>query len=605
LISLLRGVFAAAPGKAFLALVLTAAVGLTEGIALLLLVPLLQIAGVTVEGSLGGLSARLASAFDAAGVTPTLPSVLILYVVITVMQASLVRARSLADTVAVQQYTLGLRARLYSAIARARWPVVSRIRSSDITYALTTAIDQVDNGANNVLFLIATAVVALVYALFALRVSPSMTLIVLGASALLLMVQRARTLLGRKRGEQLTTSTSALFATAAEQLGGLKTAKSYGHEERHLSLFLDIGRQVNTARIGLTRAFASLRWQMTIGSVLALSVILYLAIGVFHLPTASILLLLFIFSRLVPRLVTMQQTTQEILAVTPALDAIDMLIATCERAPELTSDTQQSIALNRAIELNDVSFSYSSDPASMQLDSVSLTIPAGKTTAIVGPSGAGKSTVADILLGLLSPQRGSVTVDGLALDEAHLKSWREQIGYVAQDTFLFNDTVRFNLDWAAPGASEAEMRAALESAAADFVTSLRNGLDTVIGERGIRLSGGERQRLSLARALLRHPRVLILDEATSSLDAENEERILNAIQGLHGAMTIVIITHRLATIRGADVIHVLESGRLAGSGTWDDLISRGDSRLRELGRIQGLTPGHPVRAVDSSLSRTQ
>lgn len=604
MISLLEGVFAAARGRAFLALVLTAAVGLTEGIALLLLVPLLQIAGVTVEGSLGGLSARLAGAFDAVGVTPTLLTVLVLYVVITVMQASLVRARSLADTVAVQQYTLGLRARLYSAIARARWPVVSRIRSSDITYALTTAIDQVDNGANNVLFLIATAVVALVYALFALRVSPSMTLIVLGASVLLLMVQRARTLLGRKRGEQLTTSTSALFATAAEQLGGLKTAKSYGHEERHLSLFLDIGRQVNTARIALTRAFASLRWQMTIGSVLALSVILYLAVGVFHLPTASILLLLFIFSRLVPRLVTMQQTTQEILAVTPALDAIERLIATCERAPELTSDTQQSIALNRAIDLNDVSFSYSGDPASMQLDSVSLTIPAGKTTAIVGPSGAGKSTVADILLGLLTPLRGSVTVDGLILDEAHLKSWRGQIGYVAQDTFLFNDTVRFNLDWAAPGASEAEMRAALESAAADFVVSLPNGLDTVIGERGIRLSGGERQRLSLARALLRHPRVLILDEATSSLDAENEDRILNAIQELHGAMTIVIITHRLATIREADVIHVLESGRLAGSGTWDELVNRGDSRLRELGRIQGLTPAHPVRAIDSSLSRT-
>ena len=589
MISLLRGVFAAARGRAFLALALTAAVGFTEGVSLLLLVPLLQIAGVTVEGSLSGLSSRLAGVFSAAGVTPTLMSVLVVYVILTVMQASVVRARSLADTVAVQQYTLGLRARLYSAIARAQWLVVSRIRSSDITYALTTAIDQVDNGANNVLFLIATGVVALVYAMFALRVSPSMTLIVLGASALLLIAERARTLLGRKRGEQVTTSTAALFATAAEQLGGLKTAKSYGHEERHLSLFLDIGRQVNSARIALTRAFASLRWQMTIGSVLALSVILYLAVGIFHLPTASILLLLFIFSRLVPRLVTLQQTTQEILAVTPALDAIERLIATCENAPERVGDKRQPIVLNNAIELQDVSFSYSGDPASMQLADVSISIPAGETTAIVGPSGAGKSTVADILLGLLTPQRGSVMVDGQPLDETHLKSWREQIGYVAQDTFLFNDTVRFNLDWAAPASSEREMQSALESAAADFVSSLPNGIDTIIGERGVRLSGGERQRLSLARALLRRPRVLILDEATSSLDAENEERILRAIQSLHGEMTIVIITHRLATIRGADVIHVLDGGRVSASGTWDDLMSRDDSRLRDLSRLQGLT----------------
>jgi ATP-binding cassette subfamily C protein len=183
-----------------------------------------------------------------------------------------------------------------------------------------------------------------------------------------------------------------------------------------------------------------------------------------------------------------------------------------------------------------------------------------------------------------------VSVDAKPLDESHLDSWRRQIGYVAQDTFLFNDTVRFNLDWAAPGASESDMRHALESAAADFVDKLPLGLDTVIGERGIRLSGGERQRLSLARALLRHPRVLILDEATSSLDSENEERIFRAIQRLHGAMTIVIITHRLSTIRGADVIHVLDAGRLTASGSWDELMQREDSRLKELGKAQGFAP---------------
>ena len=143
MISLLRGLFAAAPGRATLALALTAAVGLTEGITLLLLLPLLQLAGVAVEGSLGSLSAKLASAFNAVGVPPTLASVLIVYVALTVMQATLVRARSLADTVAVQTYTLALRERLYSAIARAQWLVVSRIRSSDFTYGLTTAIDQV------------------------------------------------------------------------------------------------------------------------------------------------------------------------------------------------------------------------------------------------------------------------------------------------------------------------------------------------------------------------------------------------------------------------------------------------------------------------------
>jgi ATP-binding cassette subfamily C protein len=524
--------------------------------------------------------------FDAVGVRPTLLAVLVLYVVFTIIQASLIRARSLADAVAVQRYTLALRERLYSAIARARWLVVSRIRTSDVTYALTTAVDQVDNGANNVLFLIANLVVALVYAIFALRVSPAMTAIVLATSVVLLVVERARTLLGKKRGEQVTSSTSSLFATAAEQLGGLKTAKSYGHEQRHLALFVDIGKQVNAARLALTRAFASLRWQMTVGSVLAL--ILYLAVETFHLPTAAILLLLFIFSRLVPRLVTLQQTYQEILSVVPALNAIDTLIAQCEHAPERTTTGREPIVIEKGIELVDVSFSYSGNAQAPQLHSVSLSIPAGKTSAIVGASGAGKSTVADMLLGLIIPDAGTVSIDGRPLDESHLKSWREQIAYVAQDTFLFNDTVRFNLDWAAPGATEREMNDALASAAADFVSALPSGLDTVIGERGVRLSGGERQRLSLARALLRHPRVLILDEATSSLDSENEERIFRAIQRLHGEMTIVIITHRLSTIRSADVIHVLDAGRVVASGSWDELMALEESRLRELSRSQGL-----------------
>jgi len=322
-----------------------------------------------------------------------------------------------------------------------------------------------------------------------------------------------------------------------------------------------------------------------------LSVILYLAVAVFHLPTAAILLLLFIFSRLVPRLVSLQQTLQEILSTIPALETIERLIAKCESSPERSSIETRSITVEREIDFDDVSFSYDVTGTALQIASVSLRIPAGKTSAIVGASGAGKSTIADMLLGLVRPVKGSITVDGVQLDDSHLASWRAQIGYVAQDTFLFNDSIRFNLDWASPGADEAEMMRALENAAAaDYVSRLPHGLDTVIGERGVRLSGGERQRLSLARALLRKPRLLVLDEATSALDSENEEKIYRAIARLHGAMTIVVITHRLSTIRNADLIHVLDGGRLVASGTWDELDTGENPRFRDLARAQALTP---------------
>lgn len=588
MIALVRGLFATARARAVVALIISVAVGLTEGLTLLLLIPLLRLAGVPFAGSMGTIDARVSSVLASVNVKPTLVSVLVIYILLTVAQATLTRARLMADARAVHQYSFSLRERLYRAIAKAEWLTLSRIRSSDFTYALTTAIDQVDSATQNILFFLATVLVAAVYAAVAFRVSPVMTAIVLGSSVLLIFFERARTLLGRTQGTRVATSTRELFATASEQLGGLKTAKSYGQEERHLGMFLDISRQVNATRIELTRTFAGLRWQMTVGSAIALTVILYLAVGVFHLPTAALLLLLFIFSRLVPRLLSLQQTYQEILSGLPALDAVEKLIGQCEKSPERATQERRPIPLEQSIELQSVSFAYDASRSESQLSNVSMMLPAGKTCAIAGPSGAGKTTVADMLLGLIKPSTGSVLIDGIPLDDSHLGDWRASIGYVAQDTFLFNDTVRANLLWASPDATESEMNRALEGAAAsDFVARLPSGLDTIVGERGVRLSGGERQRLSLARALLRNPRLLVLDEPTSALDSENEAKIYRAIRELHGSLTIVIITHRLSTIRDADVIYLLDNGQVIASGTWPQMIET-SQKFRDLCRAQGI-----------------
>ena len=213
---------------------------------------------------------------------------------------------------------------------------------------------------------------------------------------------------------------------------------------------------------------------------------------------------------------------------------------------------------------------------------VDLVIPAQRTTALVGPSGSGKSTIADLLTGLLQPDSGEIEVDGHSLSASDLPAWRRGIGYVPQEVFLFHDTVRANLLWACPEAEESEVWQALERAAADFVRQLPKGLETEIGERGVRLSGGERQRLALARALLIRPKLLILDEATSNLDVENERRIQRALAELRGQMTIVIIAHRLSSIRNADQIVVVEDGAIVERGSWEELHGRIDSRLAAL-----------------------
>lgn len=199
--------------------------------------------------------------------------------------------------------------------------------------------------------------------------------------------------------------------------------------------------------------------------------------------------------------------------------------------------------------------------------------------------GAGKSTLADLVMGLIQPESGAVNVDGLPTS----LNWRNQIGYVAQDTFLFNESIRFNLLVAQPDADENELREVLEMVAAyEFVSKLPKGLDTIIGDRGARLSGGERQRLALARAILRKPKLLILDEATSNLDSENEQRIMRAIDKLHGEITILVIAHRLSTIKNADYIYLLSEGRVIESGTWDELLQNEEGWFWDICDAQGV-----------------
>jgi ABC-type multidrug transport system fused ATPase/permease subunit len=191
-----------------------------------------------------------------------------------------------------------------------------------------------------------------------------------------------------------------------------------------------------------------------------------------------------------------------------------------------------------------------------------------------------------VLAGLVRPTRGSVSLGGVRLEDTPLRAWRRLISYVSQEATLFHLTVRENIAFASPHSTDQEIRSAARRAVADrFVRSLPEGYDTLVGDQGGRLSGGQRQRLAIARALLRNPAILLLDEPTSALDSESEKAVLETLDELRGDVGIVIVAHRLATVRNADTIYVLEAGRLVEQGTWDDLIKLG-GRFAELARKQ-------------------
>ena len=234
---------------------------------------------------------------------------------------------------------------------------------------------------------------------------------------------------------------------------------------------------------------------------------------------------------------------------------------------------------------------------SLVLEDASFAVEKGNITALIGVSGAGKSTLVDLVLRFHDPSSGSILVDGVDLRNLTLKSWRSAIGVVNQDIFLFNDTVFNNIAMGFPEATKEQIIEAATDAFADqFIRQLPQGYDTLVGERGWNLSGGQRQRIALARAILRKPQILILDEATSSLDSESEQYIQKYINNIKGISTVLIVAHRMSTIQSADKIVVLENGRITEEGNWDSLLAK-DAGLANYLQLQIASSVQPEAAA--------
>ena len=544
-----------------------------EGLGVLMLLPLLHLAGVgSVSADADAVTRWLQRVFAVAGAEPSLPAVLVLYVGIAVLQSALQRWQAVAGVRLEQGIVTALRQRVYRAIGGAEWIFLARQRVSDSVHVLTAEIERAGAAVYYTIDLLGAAAVALVYFALAFAMSPVITVGV-GAFGLILAAVLHRHLATAKAsGRELSAAVESLYAALAEHLGGLKTAMSFGVVDRHEAAFAQLADTVQDVRVRAAVDYGRFRQRMGVGSAAGLAVVVYIALAKLAMPTAELLVLLFIFARLMPRVTGLYEKSQLLAAQLPAFEAVLGFEQRASEAARPAVDSSPAIACHREISLDRVTFAYDMDRGEPAVLDLSLTIAVGATTAIVGSSGSGKSTIADLLMGLVRPSAGRVFLDGCALAPDNAPAWRRQIGYVPQETFLFHDSIRANLSWAQPDASESELWHALQLAAADdFVRRLPQGLDTVVGDRGVLMSGGERQRLSLARALVRRA------SRAHSRRGDERARFRERIADSEGHRAAASADHRrdhhapLSTIRHADAIHVVEKGRVIQTGTWDEL----------------------------------
>ncbi|MGO4496757.1 ABC transporter ATP-binding protein [Paenibacillus sp. 2RAB27] len=553
-------------------------ISLLEGAGVFLLLPIISAAGLMDVNTSGSPISRFLAFFQEFPMALGLPIILGMFVLLNIGQNMIQRSLSLRDTLIQQNFLCHLRLEIYSALMQSNWIFFVKHRRSDLINSLTTELTRVGYGTNLILQFIASIIFTLIQIGIAFWLSPTMTVFVLTFGIILTFFSRKFIKKAKSIGGQTSQLSQSFLAGITDQLGGMKDIKSNTLEESRLAWFRSQTQKLMSEQINYVKLRSDSQLFYKVSSAMLIAAFMYLSFTLFQTKVEQLLLIIVIFSRLWPRFTGIQSNLENISSTIPAFQSIiklqdELRIAQeFHIAPDSNQQEVQPIAVHEHIECQHLYFRYQPDEETFALTDINLQIKSLQTTAIVGRSGAGKSTLVDVIMGLIQPEKGQIRIDGVPLQYDQIRSFRRSISYVSQDPFLFHTTIRENLLMISPDVSEEEMWEALEFAAAtEFVAKLPQGLDTVIGDRGVRFSGGERQRLVLARAILRKPAILVLDEATSALDTENEAGIQAALDRLKGKTTIIVIAHRLSTIRNADQVIVLDQGKIIQRGGFHQL----------------------------------
>jgi len=465
-----------------------------------------------------------------------------------------------------------LRKRLFEQFQALSLSYYSRTRSGELINSITTEIQQLAYVFSSVALFITQGSVIPVYIVSMLLLSWKLSIIAVFLFTLLTVA--LTTLIKRVREASFETSAARgqFTSIAVEFLNGIRTVHAFATQDFERQRFYEASSRVRIASDKANSASA-LTGPMAEGmATTILIIIVILGVAVLKIPVAALLTFLFVLIRLAPVVRLLNSTRSHIANLQGSISNIKELLRTDNKSYFQDGQTPFN-GLKQAIEFIAVDFGYGD--TSLVLQDINLEIEKGRTTALVGGSGAGKSTLAALISRFYEPTQGQILVDGIDIRNFKIKSLRQKMAVVSQDTFIFNTTVEQNIAY---GSEEANQSAIWEAArlanALEFIQEMPEGFETQLGDRGVRLSGGQRQRIAIARALLRDPEILILDEATSALDSMSERLIQESLERLSVGRTVIAIAHRLSTIVRADKIVVLEQGRVVEQGKYQDLLEQ-------------------------------
>ena len=549
------------PQRSALTLISLLFASVAEGVGLLVLLPLLSVVtGEKIQGTgvhLSGAQQILTPLLGAVGLIPTIGTLLIVIVLCVAIKAAFLVLAKTQTGYTVTHVATDLRLSLIRTLLAARWEYYVRQPVGSLANAVGTEAMRASMAYMEGTNAVALFVEAIVYAGVAFVVAREATLVFLVPGILILYGLNYLVRMAHRAGNRQTKLLKSLLADLTDSLQSIKPLKAMAREEL-------IGPSLQSSTQRLNRAFQqdvlsaeALSSSQELALTIVIVIGLYMALSQWKLPLNVVMVMVLVLAQLLTCLAKMQRRYQKLRTSESAFWSLRAAIDGANRDRE-TEPGGLPPRIEKSLRLDKVSFGYGKHRV---LWNASLTVPVGSFTVIIGPSGAGKTTIADLFTGLLRPQHGCVWIDDVPLDDVDLRQWRRMIGYVPQEPFLLHDTVLQNVTLGDPELNETDAEAALRAAGAwDFVTMRSSGIHSSVGERGTALSGGQRQRIAIARALVHRPKLLILDEVTSALDAENTAAICQSLRGLRGRLTILAISHQPAVVESGDWVYRIHNG---------------------------------------------